>query len=87
MDLNQEILHSISQVLQKDINYSFTEKFVHEPLDTIDRRISISPKLPINRDEFPRYQQVFEEKNGFHPDLSIIDLIFNEGPSSPLYFE
>lgn len=29
-----------------------------------------------------RYKQVFEEKIGFLPNLSILDLLFNEGPSS-----
>ena len=29
-----------------------------------------------------KYTQVFEEKNGFIPNLSIIDLLFNEGPST-----
>ena len=28
------------------------------------------------------YYQVFEDKIGFHPNLSAIDLLFNEGPSS-----
>ncbi|HVY76596.1 MAG TPA: WbqC family protein [Puia sp.] len=26
-----------------------------------------------------RYRQVFEERTGFHPNLSILDLLFNEG--------
>jgi hypothetical protein len=29
-----------------------------------------------------RYTQVFEDKNGFIPNLSIIDLLFNEGPNA-----
>ena len=28
------------------------------------------------------YTQVFEEKQGFIPNLSILDLLFNEGPNS-----
>lgn len=34
---------------------------------------------------FPPYYQVFREKHGFLPDLSIIDLIFNLGPESIIY--
>ena len=29
-----------------------------------------------------KYTQVFENKNGFIPNLSIIDLLFNEGPNT-----
>jgi hypothetical protein len=28
------------------------------------------------------YMQVFQEKYGFTPNLSIIDLLFNEGPQA-----
>lgn len=35
--------------------------------------------------ETKRYYQVFEQKNGFLPDLSIIDLVFNMGPESVLF--
>lgn len=30
--------------------------------------------------EFPAYFQVFGERAGFHPNLSILDLLFTEGP-------
>ena len=33
------------------------------------------------------YKQVFSEKNGFLNDISIIDLIFNEGPNSISYLK
>ncbi|MGO1520235.1 MAG: WbqC family protein [Sphingobacterium sp.] len=29
---------------------------------------------------------MFQEKHGFLPDLSIIDLLFNQGPESKSYF-
>ena len=35
----------------------------------------------------PRYIQVFEEKHGFHSNLSVLDLLFNEGPSALLYLK
>lgn len=34
---------------------------------------------------FKQYHQVFEEKFGFIENLSILDLIFNEGPNSQLF--
>ncbi len=32
--------------------------------------------------KFPRYYQVFEDRIGFQPDLSILDLLFSEGPAA-----
>lgn len=56
-----------------------------------DLRERIHPKRPdtILRDmnlEKP-YFQVFAPKYGFQPDLSIMDLLFNEGPDSILYLK
>ncbi|HUH26691.1 WbqC family protein, partial [Gelidibacter sp.] len=33
------------------------------------------------------YVQVFDDKHGFISNLSILDLIFNEGPNALLYLE
>lgn len=47
--------------------------------------------VPTSDDECPllsrEYYQVFKNKHGFQPDLSIIDLIFNMGPESILYLK
>jgi hypothetical protein len=52
-----------------------------------DFRYSIAPKLIQEKIIFPHYYQVFEEKHGFIPNLSMIDLLFNEGPESKFYLE
>ncbi len=36
---------------------------------------------------FPPYQQVFSDRHGFVPNLSILDLLFCEGPSAKIYLE
>lgn len=56
-----------------------------------DYRDVLHPKRPntVLRDlglEKP-YFQVFARKHGFIPDLSIMDLLFNEGPDSILYLK
>ena len=38
-----------------------------------------------NTTDIKKYDQVFMEKNGFIPNLSIIDLLFNLGPESGEY--
>lgn len=82
LDLNMEIMQSVFGILQKKVEFDITENFEQEPEGIQDLRYSISPKVPFDLDEFPRYPQVFEERYGFQPDLSILDLIFNEGPAS-----
>lgn len=44
----------------------------------------IHPKKPLNDAQFKSvaYTQAFEEKFGFRSNLSILDLLFNEGPAS-----
>jgi len=36
---------------------------------------------------FPKYVQVFEDRNGFLPNLSILDLIFCTGPEAALLLQ
>lgn len=52
-----------------------------------DYRDVIRPKKPLPDLEFqPKpYYQVYALRNGFQPNLSILDLLFNEGPEAVLY--
>ena len=58
-----------------------TEIIVH------DFRNAIQPKHPLpDADFLPRpYYQVYQQKHGFLPNLSILDLLFNMGPESIFY--
>ena len=50
------------------------------PSDILDLR---SEKLlKPEGEQFRKYYQVFEDRNGFIPNLSILDLLFSEGPGS-----
>ncbi len=66
---------------------SFTEDYITTLNDTIDPRYCITPKEDSKGIIFPKYYQVFESKFGFIPNLSIIDLLFNEGPESTNYLK
>ena len=52
-----------------------------------DFREAIRPKHPAPDPDFqPRpYYQVFQQKHGFLPNLSILDLLFNMGPEAIFY--
>lgn len=85
-DFNQQITETILELLDIDANLKLTADFELIPETCLNFREQISPKLHrINNDlhfEAKPYTQVFSEKFGFVPDLSILDLLFNEGPSA-----
>lgn len=86
-DLNWMLLQKIMSLVQIETKVEFTQTYQKEPaLNTIDFRNAILPKANKAKidDTFQqaRYPQVFEEKTGFLPNLSILDLLFCIGPMS-----
>ena len=63
---------------------SFTN---HKVQSIKDFRDVIRPKKPLPDAEFTpqRYYQVYEQKYGFQPNMSILDLLFNEGNEAIFY--
>ena len=53
----------------------------------VDFRDAIRPKKPLPDAEFApkRYYQVYGQKHGFQPNMSILDLLFNEGNEAIFY--
>ena len=84
LELNMKTHDVIKQCLQLSCTAELTPDF--EPYSDRDLRLLIHPKKTPTV-ELPRYIQVFEERHGFHPNLSILDLLFNEGPSAILYLQ
>jgi len=85
-DLNQEVLESLCELLEMETLTVFTEDFEKVPEHTLNFREALSPKkqkaMPDTNFNPKQYTQVFSEKFGFVPNLSILDLLFNEGPNS-----
>lgn len=86
LEFNTEILNLILLRIGINSAYSFTENYTEISSETDDFRNSIHPKLSKSTtDEHFRpsvYNQVFSEKYNFTENLSILDLLFNEGPNS-----
>ena len=84
IDYNTAILRTLLKLLQIECKISFTTEYLKEP--SHDHRNAFSPKSP-PPGSFPPYTQVFDGKHPFHPNLSVIDLLFNLGPASREYLE
>ncbi len=85
-DLNQQINETLLEILEIQIVPHLTKDFDKAPETFLNYREKISPKAHRNVVDphftAHEYTQVFSEKFGFIPDLSILDLLFNEGPSA-----
>lgn len=58
----------------------------HLPLNILQDTENAQFAQP-NKPAAPEYNQVFHEKFGFRPNVSIVDLLFNQGPLAKSYFE
>ncbi|WP_295336037.1 WbqC family protein [Flavobacterium sp.] len=77
MDLNLETMSIVSKCLGLEFDYNETAEYFHEVTDKIDLRGLINGKKDTS--VFEPYTQVFGEKHGYLNNLSILDLLFNEG--------
>jgi hypothetical protein len=89
-DLNLELIRFFIEKTGIKVDLRLTEDYEREP-QMDDLREIIHPKRPntiLSDLELEKpYFQVFASKYGFKPDLSIMDLLFNEGPDSILYLK
>ena len=85
-DLDMKIVLWLKQVLKIDCNIGIVEDpSLTSKTEVIDLRDKWLPKNFQQEDgvlSLPKYFQVFENRIGFQPNLSILDLLFNEGPNA-----
>ena len=85
IDLNDAALKAVLKMLKVNKEIVHTTDYVKVVED--DYREAFSPKTTPNPDVFPQYYQVFSTKFPFTPDLSVLDLVFNEGPEAITYLD
>jgi hypothetical protein len=83
-DYNEQFLLLLLKLLKIKTNITYTETFEHTYPTLIDLRNTISPKKEPTFAQKP-YFQVFEENHGFIKNMSIVDLLFNQGPQAMNY--
>ena len=81
IDYNQQLTETVFSILRKPIDIKFTNSYL--PNSESDYREVEKINLLIAH--FPDYYQVFLHTNGFIPNASILDLLFNEGLNSISY--
>ncbi len=82
IDLNEAMQVEILKLLKLKVERNFTTEYHKTYENASDFRDIISPKAKPDADpDFKAnpYMQVFEPRDGFMPNLSIIDLLFNQG--------
>ena len=82
---NLEVLDLIFELLDLRIKYTFTAEYFKNPSQQ-DLRYLVNPKLKIDF-KLDTYFQVLTKQDEFLPNLSILDLLFNEGPNAVIYLE
>ena len=77
MDLNMEVLEITAKCLRMKLEFNRTREYFHETVNNSDFRYLANGKKDTH--SFEKYQQVFDDKHGFINNLSVLDLLFNEG--------
>ncbi|MDP4239005.1 MAG: WbqC family protein [Bacteroidota bacterium] len=84
-DLNQAMLSKMLELLNLQAEIQATGEYKNKlEEDFLDLREAIHPKKENQTLNCKPYYQVFEQRFGFQPNLSIIDLLFNMGNESQL---
>ncbi|MDQ3191592.1 MAG: WbqC family protein [Bacteroidota bacterium] len=84
LDFNNEIQQKLLSLLNFSVKITPTSDFEKSLNKDLDFRQLIHPKKN-SLFNLQEYNQVFNDKHGFIPDLSILDLLFNQGPESTSY--
>ena len=85
MNFNLKALQIILGILKTEKAYSLNQEYIAEPTELNFREKFSAKKL--QKFDVAEYYQVFSDKFGFLPDLSIADLLFNLGPESLNYIK
>jgi len=79
MDLNLEAFDIVCKCLRMKLQFDTTTEYFHEieNPEVVDFRYLVNGKK--DHSVFEPYTQVFDDKHGFLNNLSVLDLLFNEG--------
>jgi len=83
-DYNQKLLELLNRLLKIKTPLNYTETYEATYPETVSDFRKAFAKKDVTIEQKP-YFQVFEERKGFLKNLSIVDLLFNQGPQAVNY--
>ena len=86
LDLNFHAHEVMAECLQLENKISYTESYIEPVAEEIDFRKLAKAKGEPDYD-LTKYTQVFDTRRGYLSNLSILDLLFNEGTNALQYLE
>lgn len=86
LDFNFKCLEVIFECLQLEFQYKKTTSYKPQPSDCLDLRYLVNARKE-KKYNFDPYTQVFTNKHGYLNNLSILDLLFNEGTNTLAYLQ
>jgi hypothetical protein len=84
-DYNLELFNWVLKQLKINTEVSFTTEYIKDVDAKFDLRDKINFKDHSALGVAKSYFQVFDDRNGFLPNMSIVDLLFSQGPLSKSY--
>lgn len=85
-EFNLKTIEIIGDCLGVPLANERTDKYELNPKDVVDSRFLAEAKKE-RKVDLESYPQVFEERHGFIPNLSVLDLLFNEGTNALTYLK
>jgi len=86
LDMNFEILEVLAALLGFELSLLRTAKYDPMLSEDEDARFLVNAKNSSAFENEP-YHQVFADRHGFIPNVSVLDLLFNMGPESLVYLK
>lgn len=87
IDLNWDTLEVISKCLRLKLEFDTTTEYFHQADNTNIKDFRYLADGKKDPSSFEKYPQVFDDKHGFINNLSVLDLLFNEGKFSIDYLK